>query len=323
MKANRLQYQELLKSELQAVEKVMLQGPANIPPLIAAPIDRLITSGGKRLRAALVLLTGELYNLDPERAVMMAAAAEMLHIATLIHDDLIDGAPLRRGTATINSHWSAGATVLSGDIVFSWATHLAVRCKNLLLIDKFSNLLEVICTGELSQLLGQQDRIPTEDEYYQRIFAKTASFFGLAAESAPLLVAAEKEERERMQKFGVLVGEAFQIADDLLDFTAQPEELGKPVGNDLRHGILTLPVLYFAEKKPDDQRLEAVITNRADEQIINSLILEIQKSGALTRARQAAELRVEKALKLLVDFPASPYRQALEEIATFAINRRY
>ncbi|HEY89545.1 MAG TPA: hypothetical protein G4N98_07410, partial [Thermoflexia bacterium] len=219
MKSNHLQYHVLLREELQAVEQIMLQDHVHIPPTMASPIENLIKSGGKRLRAALVLLTGRLYTVKSEHALAMAAAAEMLHVATLIHDDLIDGAALRRGTKTVNAQWSPGATVLGGDIVFSWATRLAIRCQSLPLIDRFSETLEIICTGELNQMLCQQGRLPTQEEYYRRIFAKTASLFGIAAESAPLLAEAGPQECQRMRQFGELSGEAFQIADDLLDFT--------------------------------------------------------------------------------------------------------
>ncbi|MEA3309155.1 MAG: polyprenyl synthetase family protein [Chloroflexota bacterium] len=323
MKSNHLQYHVLLRKELQAVEQAMLQDHAHIPSIIATPLDNLLSSGGKRLRAALALLTGRLYTVKLESAIAMAAATEMLHVATLIHDDLIDGAALRRGTQTMNAQWSPGTTVLGGDIVFSWATRLAIRCKSLPLIERFSETLEVICTGELNQMLCQQGRIPTQAEYYQRIFAKTASLFGIATESAPLLTRAGLQEQQRMRQFGELLGKAFQIADDLLDFTANQEELGKPVGSDLRQGVLTLPVLYFAETHPDDERLTAILTRRAGEQLINSLIRDIRQSEALPRARRAAEIRVEKALTLLAAFPPSPHRQALEEISAFAINRRY
>ena len=126
-----------------------------------------------------------------------------------------------------------------------------------------------------------------------------------------------------MWQFGKLLGEAFQIADDLLDFTANQAELGKPVGNDLRQGVLTLPALYFAETHPDDARLAAILARRASEQQLDSLIKDIRQSAAIPRARQAAESRAEKALTLLTAFPPSPHRQALAEIAAFAINRRY
>ena len=245
----------------------------------------------------------------------------MLHTATLIHDDLIDNADVRRGVETLNATWSPAATVLVGDLMFAHAAELATRSENIHLVRRFAQTLSTICRGELDQLLNGRGSLPTEAAYYERIYSKTASLFGLATEAGPILAGEPAEGCDRARRFGVLLGQAFQIADDVLDFIGSESMLGKPLGSDLRQGLITLPVLHFAETHPDDPRVSAVLSHTAGSAIIASLVHDLRASDAAEWTMARAAAHVEEALNLLVAYPASVYRDALYEIAAFATQR--
>ncbi|MBN1246317.1 MAG: polyprenyl synthetase family protein, partial [Anaerolineae bacterium] len=287
------------------------------------PIERLIESGGKRLRPALVLLYARLSGVARNNALLAAAGVEMLHTATLVHDDLIDNARLRRGVETLNNRWSPTATVLAGDTMFALAAKLIARTENAALVYRFSETLESICAGELRQMLSKNGNLPTVATYYDRIFAKTASLFALCTESGPILGALDHTAVVEARQFGRLLGEAFQIADDVLDIVGTPQRLGKPAGTDLQQGVVTLPVIAYAEAHADDIRLAAVLRHEADAPTITALIDAVRAAKYDEIAMQRAEEHVQEALTILRRHPDSVYRRALEEIARFAIQRRY
>ncbi len=332
MSGNGLQYRALLSEELAAVEALLLEAhrlQANVSPLIREALRSLVMSGGKRLRPALALLSSYLYGEPlPAKIYPVAASLEMLHTATLIHDDLLDHAEVRRGRQTLNARWTMGATVLGGDLAFSWAANLASQGEDTALMRRFAETLGVICNGELNQLFHGRGHIPTVEAYYERIFAKTASLFELAMEVGPRLRSRPAGEISDLARFGRLLGVAFQIADDVLDFMGDEATLGKPVGGDLRQGLITLPLLYYLEEHPQDGRIEAILADvraeRAPEEgIVRALVDDLRHSSAAERAMATADAHVEEALALLEPYPPSPYRAALEEIARFAVRRRY
>jgi geranylgeranyl pyrophosphate synthase len=318
-----LTYRALLREDLEDVRTLMLSACETIPDLIRYPIEQLIDGRGKRLRPALVLLTSKLYAADRSKALLAAAGVEMLHTATLIHDDLIDNARLRRGVETLNNQWSPTATVLAGDTMFALAAKLIARTENATLVYRFAETLESICAGELRQMLGRNGNLPTVEIYYERIFAKTASLFALCAESGPVLAGEDPQIVAEANRFGRLLGEAFQIADDVLDLVGTPQRLGKPAGSDLRQGIVTLPVIGYAKAHADDPRLAAVLQHKADETTVDALVSDIRGAKADELAMDRAERHVAEAVALIRKLPQSPYRHALEEIAQFAVRRRY
>lgn len=317
-----LRYRALLHDELETVEQLMLSTLTDVPPSVRHAVTELIRNGGKRLRPALVLLSSHICEADLKRALPIAAAVELLHTATLIHDDLIDNAAVRRGTETLNTHWSAAATVLAGDTAFAWAAKLANQGQSLALMDHFAGTLVTICSGELNQMF-KRDSIPTHAEYYTRIFAKTASLFTLATEVGALLANCTTAQVQHAQQFGKLLGEAFQIADDVLDLMGDADTLGKPVGEDVRQGLVTLPVLCYLDSHLDDTRVQAAVAGKADAHTLNALIADIRASNASKQAMAHAQHRIAAALDILAIYPASPYRDAMEEMARFTIQRRY
>ncbi len=321
-----LRYTELLKDDLRAVEKRLTVQVDDVPTPVLQAVHTLIQSGGKRLRPALVLLTTHLFSGDAnalDAARWLAAAVEMLHTATLIHDDFIDGTGTRRGIPTLHSHWSPAATVLVGDLAFAWAARLAARGDNLEIIRRFTETLEIICGGELAQILRDQDKPPTVKRYYRRIFAKTASLFALSTETGARLANGTPANVENLRRFGRLVGLAFQITDDVLDMIGDEATLGKPAGSDLRQGLVTLPVLYYREAHPADDRVARALNGESDTAKLEALLADLQHSTAPRRALATARSHTDEALNILRRYPTDPYREALEEIARFAVERSF
>ncbi|MBN1877076.1 MAG: polyprenyl synthetase family protein [Anaerolineae bacterium] len=323
MKTSELQYRSLIRDELQEVQAYLLHPVPNMPPPLSEAIKELINSGGKRLRPALTILSTYICGADVVQAIPLAAAIEMLHTATLIHDDLIDNARVRRGAKTLNACWSPSTTVLAGDVVFAWAAKLAAQTQNLYLMKRFSETLEVICYGELNQMFYGLGVLPTVTTYYERIYAKTGSLFALTTEAGGILARYSEAQVQQLHRFGMLLGRAFQIVDDILDFMSDEDTLGKPVGSDLRHGLITLPVLHYVQTFPGDTRISQVLQRTATEETYQSLIEDLHHSDAAEWAMTQAQEDVRQALEILYGYPPTPYRHAMEEIAHFSIQRGY
>jgi geranylgeranyl pyrophosphate synthase len=267
-----------VQDELRAVEALMREQAKEYHPDLAAAMELLVSAGGKRVRPALTILTGKMFGASPESLVYLATAIEMLHTATLVHDDLIDGALLRRGMPTLNSKWSPGATVLTGDFIFARAAKLAAETNSIPVMKLFSHTLTVIVDGEIVQLLGNRC-LADRQSYFKRIYAKTASLFETSAWAASLVSGTPEIISEAMRCFGKEIGMAFQIIDDILDFVGDQKTVGKPVGGDLRQGIITLPVLQYLEAHPTTPLARQLLEGRclSDPQI-DTLIEEIRHS---------------------------------------------
>jgi geranylgeranyl pyrophosphate synthase len=311
-----------IQAELQAVEAKLRQAALdNQHPALTSALEHLLASGGKRVRPATALLTGRLFGAEAERTVALAAAIEMLHTATLVHDDLIDGSLLRRGLPTLNAQWTPGATVLTGDFLFARAAELATETESVRVINVFSHTLMVIVNGEINQMFvgrGQASR----EGYFQRIYAKTASLFAVAAEAPAILGGADERTISAMRFFGREVGMAFQIVDDILDFTADATRLGKPVGSDLRQGLFTLPVLYYLERHPNDRDVAALLNGRSgDGERVERVVQAVRASGAIGQALDEAKAYVARAQGALSPMPDNEYRRALYELADYLVNR--
>ncbi|MCX8061605.1 MAG: polyprenyl synthetase family protein [Anaerolineales bacterium] len=281
-------------------------------------LEHLLSSGGKRIRPAVALLTGKMYQGDIHRLISLSAAIELLHTATLVHDDLIDGALLRRGIATLNAKWSPAATVLTGDYIFAQAARCAAETESIYLMKRFAETLAIIVNGEIDQLFSTH-RYSTREEYFQRIYAKTASLFELASSAAAHLSCVPDQEVESMRRFGYALGMAFQIVDDILDFTGAQETVGKPVASDLRQGLITLPFICYLEKHPEDEEVQAVLIG--EKANIEKLVTEIRESGAVQDAFQIARDYVNEAIGILEHRPDCVERKALQELSEYVILR--
>ena len=323
MDATKLEYRALLQEDLDAVRALMLSSCHKIPQPVRQLVEMLINGGGKRLRPALVLLSATICKADPQEARLAAAAVELLHTATLIHDDLIDDASVRRGVTTLNAHWAPTASVLTGDIVFALAAKLIAQTRNPILVQRFAETLETICLGELQQMFGRNGNLPSVETYYARIFAKTASLFTLCMQSGPILAWCSEQQADQAARFGRLLGEAFQITDDVLDLLGSAQQLGKPIGSDLRQGLVTLPVLLYAQLAGAEAEVQRALHQPGEEAAVNALLLDLQGSDAGELAMEQARARAASALTLIREHPDTPHRRALEEIVHFAVKRAY
>lgn len=297
------------------------QSDGNHPDLGAA-LDHLLSSGGKRVRPAVALLTGHMLGADPDRLITLAAAIELLHTATLVHDDLIDGALLRRGIPTLNSRWTPAATVLTGDFIFARAAKLAAETDSVEVMRLFAETLTTVVNGEITQMFSARGEIRRED-YYQRIYAKTASMFELATCAAAVLSPEPEQNLEAVRSYGFSIGMAFQIVDDVLDFIGEQSTVGKPVASDLRQGLITLPTLNYFESHPDDPDIELILNeNHYDEARLSRLVDAIRDSEAIRDALVEAQQFIDRALEALLCLPATIERQALEDLAEYILRRR-
>jgi len=312
----------LLQSNIIEMEMLIKQQAQGYHQDINSALEILMKSGGKRIRPMITLLVGHMLNAPASRLINLAASIELLHTATLVHDDLIDGAMLRRGTPTLNSKWSTSATVLTGDFLFASAAKLAADTNSISVMKLFAKTLMIIVNGEITQQLSGKWEFDRAN-YYKRIYSKTASLFETAAASAALLSPYEKNYLEEMNMFGQEIGIAFQIIDDILDFTGETITLGKPVGSDLRQGLVTLPAIYYSEMNPDDLVIDSLKSRQFPEVgfQIDNLINAIRNSDAVEKSKLDAKHYLQSGINKLHKLPSTDFREALEEVAQTIIDR--
>jgi len=304
----------------QVEERMRSQSDGHHPELNSA-LQHLLASGGKRIRPAITLLTGGMLGADKDRLITLAAAIELLHTATLVHDDLIDGSLFRRGMPTLNARWSLAATVLTGDYIFARAANLAAETNSVPVMRLFAENLATIVNGEITQLFANHNLVSRED-YFHRIYAKTASLFETATTSAALISSVDKNIIEKVRNFGYQIGMAFQIIDDVLDFTGEQATVGKPLASDLRQGLVTLPALYYVETYPEDQDMKTILDSSiCDEECMARLLTSIRQSGAIQQALNIARQYVDRGLDSLKGLPDCQERHALEKLALYIVHR--
>lgn len=318
-----------VKPDILEMEILIRNQVNNYHEDLGTALNLLLSSGGKRVRPTITLLSGKCLQANPQKLITMAASIELLHTATLVHDDLIDGSLLRRGSPTLNSQWSAGATVLTGDFLFASAAKLASETKSNEIMQLFSDTLRIIVNGEISQMFSKRCK-PGRDEYYKRIYAKTASLFETSAKAGGIVSKGEnengnenastKEGNEVLQAladYGREIGMAFQIADDILDFTGNENVMGKPKGGDLRQGLITLPTELFFERYPSHPIVKKIQTDGClkNEDDVNYFIKEIIESSVIEESYCIAEEFVARGLTALEKLPDSLERDLLNQLA--------
>ena len=302
--------QQVLEDSLTAVEQ---------------PFQDVLRSrlgGGKRLRAALVILTGRLFAAPPVPFYTLAAAVEMLHAATLIHDDVVDDAPLRRNQAALHTVWPVGATVLAGDYLLAGSASLVAELGHPPLLKIFGEALCTMAAGEIQQMFPRADgpRDPRQ-EYDRSIEAKTASLFAAATQMAAMLARATAAQVDALRQFGRDLGMAFQMVDDVLDLVADDAALGKPGASDLRQGLLTLPILLYLEQARDDRAVRSVLAGQRDEQNVAAALAAIRSSAALPAALDEACAHARRAQEALRDLPDTLPRHTLAALAEYVVAR--
>ena len=315
----------LIKTEMALVEAEFVRQASSNIQVINYLGDYLRGSGGKRVRPALLLLsnfaTGG--NASKENVVRLATVMEMLHTATLVHDDIIDNADTRRNRASVNARFGNQSAVLMGDWLYMSAFETSLQERSLEILDILTRLTRKMTEGELIQLttLGKTDI--TETEYFDILRRKTAYLFSACCEIGSILGNAEKGAQMALQEYGLNLGTAFQLADDLLDFTAKEEILGKASGADLLEGKLTLPLILLVEKEPKMKTvLEEIMRDGNYKQFSRQKLLgKLENFGLLEKTRQTAYSFAARAIKNLEVLPKTEYRLALEEIPSYMIER--
>lgn len=286
-------------------------------PLLDETLAHVFRSGGKRIRPALVLLSGKLGTYPVDRLVTLAASLEVVHAATLVHDDTVDEALTRRGLGTVNALWDGKVAILVGDFLFAQSAELAARLDSVRIMSLLSETVMAMSTGELRQYASSRSRSLDEHDYLRRIEGKTASLFAMCCQGAAIVSGQSEQEIAALRDFGVNLGMAFQIADDVLDFIGDERVLGKPAGSDLRQGTITLPAILLAESAESATlRRELFEGNDADE-----LVATIRESDAPARALRRAGEYAERARQALRLFPRSDAREGLAELADYVISR--
>ena len=291
-------------------------------PKLAELLGYSLKGGGKRIRPALTLLSGKFYNYNLSSLLPMALAVELLHTATLVHDDAIDKSIVRRGRPTGIEVWSEDKAVLLGDYLFAKAGEFAADTQNLRTVKLFAQTLEIISAGEINQAFNSFNLEQTRQHYIERISYKTASLFSLATESGAVLSQAPEKSVEVLKEYGHNLGIAFQIIDDILDFTSTEEEMGKPIGADLAQGTLTLPAMLILEHYPEDNPVKRVFQNRDKQENIKLALELVRNSSIIQECHQVASDYCSKACQNLNLLPDNASRRALTELADYVVKRK-
>ncbi len=317
---------ELVQEDLQRVEaEIGLESVASVDAITT--INRYLhSSGGKRLRPTLLLLASRLAGNGngAESAIRLAAVVEMIHTATLVHDDVIDVAQTRRGRPSTNVIWGNHISVLAGDWLYMQAFQVALRERNFQVLDILIALTQMMVEGELLQLERIGSLEVTEADYLDLVDRKTASLFSACARLGALVAGADPGVEEKLAEYAWNLGMAFQLVDDVLDFTAAESVLGKPVGSDLREGKVTLPLIYALEEAgPEERRrVECILRDHSYDRVPFNAVLELIRSRrGIERAMARAEAFTDTARQLITDFPDSPYQRALYTLTELVTER--
>lgn len=314
----------LVKDDLQKVETLLKEKISSEVGLILEVSKYIMTSGGKRFRPALHLLTSKLLGYEDDCRLWVAGALECIHTATLLHDDVVDGASIRRGRPSANTVFGNHTSVLVGDFLLATSVQWVLKTDNGALHRKFVDVCAGMAEGEAYQLAIAKTRRLNETDYLLVVKLKTAGLISLACSSVAMLAQTDKKTENALSSFGLSVGMAFQIVDDALDYCSEESELGKAIGKDLEEGKITLPMLYALQKasRRDQQSLERILSSKTlkPQDLLRAQAL-IHKYGGIRYAIEEAEKEIDSALKALSHFPPSPCRQALTEMAEFTISR--
>jgi geranylgeranyl pyrophosphate synthase len=309
-----------LDGDLARVEAELMLVGRDAGPVLHEAIRHHLRTGGKRLRPRLALLTGRLIRgYVPDGLVRFAAVTELVHAASLVHDDTLDEAATRRGVTTVSARWGTHVAVLVGDYLFAQAAIITAGLENLRLMELLASTIQLLVQGELRQMHAAYRIDVSSENYEDRIAAKSASLFVLAAEGGAACAGAGPVQAQALARYAYNLGLAFQIADDVLDYTGTDEQLGKPAGSDLANGVITLPALNYLQGLPADALERRLVEEGGD---TGSVVAAIRASDGPARALGTARLLVDAALAELDRFPPGDDRNALADLAEAAIARR-
>lgn len=314
----------LVENELKATDQFIISELASDIPLISQMVNYILTCGGKRIRPLILLLSAKALQNKGHHPIQLAAVIELIHTATLLHDDVVDHSSLRRGHKTANTLWGNEASVLVGDFLYSRAFQIVVNLDSKRLLNVFAHATHYIAEGEILQLVHAHSPDTSEALYFDIIQRKTAKLFEVAAELGVIPFSQEEQTIQALRSYGMDFGLAYQLIDDVLDYSHSPAETGKNIGNDLAEGKTTLPLIHALRKgsKAEVKLLREAIEKGTSEHL-KAIVEIIESTGAIAYTAQAARQYVHKACSALDHVPASPYRQALHDLAEFVVQRSH
>ena len=311
--------------QLKEIDEALNQSLGARIPVVTDIVRYSLLGAGKRIRPLLFVLSSHLCGYKGEDVYRLSTVFEYVHAASLLHDDVLDNADLRRSKPSARQVWGNSAAVLGGDFLYAAASAIAVECKNLELIQLLSDVLKRMVEGQLLELEHTHDWKITKEAYMEIITAKTAALIAAACTSGAMVARADDKTMRHLGEFGLNLGIAFQLMDDLLDYTSSPEEFGKPVGKDLKEGKITLPLVYFVselEKGEAESLAELFKSQEGKDKDYEDLIRRVRTHGAIERVRSEASKYVARAGEVLGLLPDSPGRRSLMELGTYILMRR-
>lgn len=319
------QITELTAQDMAAVNATILEQLNSDVTLINQLGYYIISGGGKRIRPMIAVLAARALGYEGNKHVTVAALIEFIHTATLLHDDVVDESDMRRGKATANAAFGNAASVLVGDFIYTRTFQMMTSLESLRVLALMSEAVNVIAEGEVLQLMNVHDPDISEESYMRVIYSKTARLFEAAAQSSAILSGASAEQEQALQDYGRYLGTAFQLIDDLLDYSADGSTLGKNTGDDLNEGKPTLPLLHAMHNGDDAQRdmIRGAIEQGNGRHLLEPVLQAMQQCGSLEYTRKRAEEEADKAIAALQVLPASEHRTALEGLAHLAVQRDF
>lgn len=316
------QLNPIIEPQFESVNDYIINHLGSNVPLVEKIGHYIVESGGKRLRPLLVLLTANATGYKGEKHIPLAAIIEFIHTATLLHDDVVDNSELRRGKDTANAKWGNAPSVLVGDFLYSRAFQIMVEIGSMEIMEVISNATNVIAEGEVLQLLNTKNPDTTEEAYMQVILGKTAMLFEAATESGAILAEADKQVQEALRLYGLHLGTAFQLIDDVMDYLSSSEEMGKNVGDDLAEGKATLPLIHAMRAGTEDQRKlvrQAIRKGGLDD--LQPIMDIVKATGAIEYTQKKAQQEADKAITALDNIPESSFKETLKLLADIAVKR--
>ena len=290
-------------------------------PELEPLLDHALSHGGKRVRPALTLLAASIIPNETDNPVKMATGVELLHLATLIHDDTVDDADTRRGRASVSGRWGKEVAVLLGDYLFATSATLVCDTGNLRVVRRFAETIMELASGELIEYFNTFNPQQEMERYYDRIYRKTASLFRTASETGAVLSGADEDQIQALSRYGYNIGMAFQVVDDLLDILGDESELGKPVGNDLKQGILTLPTILLLQRYPEDNPIPLLFKEPENTCILERALEMTRNSSIIPECFSVIREYCDKAIGDLESLPWTASRDSLASMATYVRER--
>lgn len=313
-----------INTDLQKVEQELAQFISIDYPILKDSAVHLLKAGGKRLRPAFTLLTGQIYGYQIEKILPVAVALELIHMASLVHDDVVDASMTRRGRPTVTAQWGNVVSVQTGDYLLAKSLVLISQINHPRISQILAEVSVEMSQGEIQQIKTSYDIHQSLQDYYYRIKRKTALLISASCELGAIITGAPQRHIWALKSYGHALGMAFQIMDDILDITAKPSEFGKPVGGDIKQGIMTLPMILALQLSPERKRLAELLgkVEKSPDEIREAIRL-IKESGGVEESLRWVDVYIEKAKKYLTEIPNTPQKKALVEMAEFLRERKF